>query len=59
MKLQEVKEIAQGRGIAPKRMNRTELTRAIQSREGNAPCYDTGTVATCGQLNCLWRGDCR
>lgn len=59
MKLQEVKQIAQSRGIAPKKMTKTELTRAIQSQEGNIACYDTGAVAACGQVNCLWREDCK
>ncbi len=59
MKLQEVKEIAQSRGIAPKKMSKVELTRAIQNQEGNHPCYDTGAAAHCGQNACLWREDCK
>jgi hypothetical protein len=58
MKVQQIKEIAQRMQIAPGKMKKTDLVRAIQGKEGNAECFDTGQSQTCGQLNCLWMEDC-
>lgn len=58
MKLDQVKEIATSRGLKAGKMKKAEIIRAIQSDEGNEPCFDTGKSAECGQLNCLWREDC-
>jgi len=57
MKLTEVKEIAKGMGISPKRMNKSQIIRQIQTQEGNSPCFDT-SMRNCGQEDCLWRDDC-
>lgn len=58
MKLQQIKEIANSRGLQTGKMKKSEIVRAIQADEGNEPCFDTGKAAECGQLNCLWREDC-
>ncbi len=59
MKLQQVKEIAQQRGIKPGRLKKAEIIQAIQAAEGNSQCYNTQSVESCGQSQCLWRGDCK
>ena len=58
MKLQELREMARKMEIPVKKMNKAELTRAIQEKEGNTPCFDTGAAAECGQFQCIWRDDC-
>jgi hypothetical protein len=59
MKIQDVKEIAKKQGVNAGKMNKTDLIRAIQKAEGNHACFDTASVQTCGQMNCLWRADCK
>ncbi len=59
MKIQDIQKIAKKEGINPGKMNRTDLIRTIQKAEGNNPCFATGSVQTCGQMNCLWRTDCK
>ena len=59
MKIQDIKEIAQKMEIPVKKMTKAELIRAIQKKEQNTPCFDTGAALTCGQDKCLWRADCR
>lgn len=59
MKLDEVKQIAKERGLQSRNMKKADLIRAIQRDEGNADCYNTNSVESCGQLSCLWRDDCR
>ena len=58
MKINQIKEIAKGRGIATGRMRKTELVHTLQIDEGNQACFQTGQVETCGQEHCLWRQDC-
>lgn len=58
MKLDEIKEIAKQHGIKPGKLKKSELIRSIQEAEGNPACFETGTSTTCGQEECLWRGDC-
>lgn len=38
------------------KMKKDELIRAVQTAEGNAPCF--GRIPDCGQSDCLFRGDC-
>ncbi len=40
------------------KMPKTELIRAIQEKEGNAPCYQNN-IADCQQHDCLWRPECQ
>jgi hypothetical protein len=58
MKSQKVKEIAKKLGVKTEKLNNGELIRAIQSKEGNIPCFGIGKSTECGQLECLWREDC-
>lgn len=58
MNLLQIKAIAKKQGVKSAKMKKNELVRAIQSAEGNEPCYETGKAAICGQLTCLWKDDC-
>jgi hypothetical protein len=58
MKLQEIKNIAKGKGVNPVNMKKDELIKAIQRVEGNNDCFGTAPSLECGQINCLWREDC-
>ncbi len=58
MKVQEIREIAERRGIKAGKMKKADMIRAIQQAEGNEDCFETGKVDVCGQDRCLWRGDC-
>jgi len=59
MKIREIREIAGKKGVAGgKKMEKTELIRAIQKAEGNSPCFSTKPLDQCDQVNCLWREDC-
>lgn len=57
MKEKDIREIAKKMGIKTGRMKKPELIRAIQTAEGNTPCYAT-RGHECDQINCLWRQDC-
>ncbi len=59
MKVEEIKEIAGLRGVKVGRMKKGEIVRAIQEAEGNPTCFDTAKADACGQMNCLWRQDCK
>ena len=58
MTVKEIKKIAKARGINGAKMLKADLIRAIQVKEGNSPCYETGVVA-CAQTGCCWWGDCQ
>jgi len=56
MTIYDIRVIAKNMGIDPKKKNKADLIRSIQIKEGNEPCFRTGT--SCNQTNCLWRSDC-
>ena len=58
MKLQEIRRIAQDRGISiVGKMNKEALIHTIQRHEGNPQCFATDPYS-CGQEQCLWQQDC-
>lgn len=57
MKMQEVRAKAKTLGIKSFGMKKVDLIRAIQSAEGNNPCFQTG-VEECDQSACCWRSIC-
>ncbi len=59
MKVQDITKIAMKSGVKAGKMSKTQLIRAIQKAEGNNECFATSQVQTCGQMNCLWRDDCK
>jgi hypothetical protein len=63
MKVVEIKQIAQQKGITPGKMKKAELVRAIQSQEGSTTCFESATnpltgVNPCDLSACCWRSDC-
>ena len=55
--LQQIQKMARQKGLSNiNRMKKAELIRAVQTAEGNSPCYQR--ISDCGQMDCLFRGDC-
>jgi hypothetical protein len=59
MKLQEIKNIAKGRGVNPAHMKKDEIIKAIQRAEGNNDCFGTALSLKCGQINCQTKSPSR
>ena len=57
MTLESIKKKAAAIGITAGKMNKTDLIRQIQAKEGNFPCYLTA-IGGCDQAECVWRADC-
>ena len=57
MTIYDIRVIATGMGLDPKKKNKTDLIRSIQIKEGNIPCFKTADKH-CDQTDCLWRSDC-
>ena len=58
MRMEEIKGIAQKKGILAGKLKKGELIRVIQTTEGNFPCFGRLTNSSCDQEACLWRPDC-
>ncbi|MFK5984943.1 MAG: SAP domain-containing protein [Pseudomonadota bacterium] len=58
MNMKEIRVVAKQRGVKPGKLNKMNLVRQIQTREGNNDCYATSYSLNCGQQSCLWRIDC-
>ena len=56
MKMAMIKGKAKELGIRPAKMNKENLIRTIQDREGNTACFRARKE--CGQHECCWRDDC-
>ncbi len=57
MDMMQIKEKAKQLGLQAGKMKKVDLIRAIQSKEGNFPCFETAKDY-CNQLACSWREDC-
>ncbi len=57
MKMLEIKEKARALGINPGKMNKAELIHAIQTAEGNTPCFGKSN-GHCPHTNCCFVEDC-
>jgi phenylalanyl-tRNA synthetase alpha subunit len=57
MKMQEVREKAKTLGLNTFGKKKVDLIRAIQNKEENVPCFQTG-LDSCDQFSCCWRSDC-
>jgi len=57
MKMADIRRKAKELGVKVQRLKKADLIRAIQTAEGNAPCFATGRTE-CDQLACCWRKDC-
>jgi hypothetical protein len=71
MKMAKIINLAEKAGIdGIANMGKVELIRAIQTKEGNRPCFSTGIavgakitsestdIINCAEVNCCWREDC-
>ena len=57
MKVNDVRKKARAAGVGAGKMKKADLIRAIQSAEGNVPCFGTA-LGGCDQIDCCWREDC-
>ena len=57
MTIYEIRVIAKNMGIVPKKMNKANLIKSIQIKEGNTPCFKSA-ANNCDQTDCCWRDDC-
>lgn len=57
MNIADIKKIAKKVGIEPAKLKKGELIKAIQTAEGNTPCFGSGVV-DCPYPACCWRKDC-
>lgn len=58
MTVTEIKKIAKEKGVSAGKMKKQELIQAIQTAEGNIPCFMTEVANSCSEEGCLWRSDC-
>ncbi len=57
MNMAEIKTKAKGLGIKIGKLGQGDLIRAIQTKEGNFPCFETAREY-CSQIACSWRKAC-
>jgi hypothetical protein len=57
MTMPEIREKAKALGITPRKMKKTELVHAIQTAEGNTPCFGTSN-GQCPNTACCFMQDC-
>lgn len=57
MRMIDVREKAKKMGLKTSRMKKEDIIRAIQTAEGNFPCFGTAS-AYCDQEGCCWQDDC-
>lgn len=58
MLVKEIKKKAKEMGINGAKMVKVDLIRAIQIKEGNNTCFQTG-IMNCPQTGCCWWDDCQ
>jgi len=58
MNMNKIKDIARNMNLDPGSMNKKDLIRLVQEKEGNTPCFKTD-VQSCDQFDCCWRNDCQ
>ncbi len=58
MNVTQIRAIARDNRVRPLPKTKLALVRAIQTQEGNFPCFGTAYDAVCDQAACLWRDDC-
>jgi len=58
MRLSEIEKKAKSMGIKDTwQYSKRDLIKVIQRSEGNFDCFGSSR-GSCGQMSCLWRGDC-
>ena len=58
MKTDDIRNLAKNLDIKPGKLNKTELVRSIQRKEGNFDCFASAANGDCDQFYCFWREDC-
>lgn len=58
MNVKEVRVRAKEMGISGAKMLKKDLIHAIQLKEGNTPCFQSG-ITSCPQTGCCWWSDCQ
>lgn len=58
MHMKKIRDIAKKVNVVPGTMEKDELIRTIQGKEGNIPCFQSGRIL-CQQYDCWWRTDCK
>jgi len=58
MNINKIRAIAEKMSITAGTMDKKNLVRSIQEKEGNTPCFKTGQPF-CDQYDCCWRSDCK
>ena len=60
MTLEEIQRKAEVLGIeGATHMNKIDLVRAIQVKEGHSPCYNTNWCRPEWKEACIWRDECK
>ncbi len=57
MNMTEIKGKAKGLGVKIGNLRKTDLIRAIQTKEGNFPCFESAKEY-CAEKACCWRDAC-
>jgi len=57
MEITEVQKKAKALGIKTESLEKADLIRKIQTKEGNQPCFQMNG-GSCDQADCCWRKDC-
>ncbi len=57
MKMPEIRIKAKNIGLKPGKTKKADLIRAIQTQEGNNPCF-APSRESCDQAGCCWYNDC-
>lgn len=57
MNMTEIRETAKGMGVTMGKLGKRDLIRAIQTKEGNFPCFETAEKY-CSEMACRWREAC-
>jgi len=57
MEMSDIRKRAKEFGVKVQGVKKADMIRAIQTAEGNTPCFATGREK-CDQVGCCWREDC-
>ena len=57
MSIYEIRLLASEMDIDPKKLNKADLIKSIQIKDGSTPCFKTADTY-CDKADCLWKSDC-
>ncbi len=55
MTTSELRTKAWSLGIYAEKMDKVDLIRAVQTKEGLGPCFRTPSAKTCREEDCIWK----